>query len=118
MLAVLHSVLTKLAGYWQTSVRSWRRLSLVLCAFFPRGRDALLRLVELVVEERQQQLAKQRVSDVIEHLGKTEALKSPQARKIAITAISAEYRVPLGSDDTTLREHRPAASLPPHPSVQ
>jgi hypothetical protein len=90
MVAVLHSVLIKLAGYWRTSFRSWRRLSAVLCACYERGRDTLLRRVEayteleeLAVEERRHQLAKQRANDVIELIWKIEGIKDPQLRRQA-----------------------------------
>jgi hypothetical protein len=113
MLAVLHSFLIKLAGYWRTLVRSWRLLLSVLCVCYARGRDALLRRVEahteleeLAVEEKRQQLAKQQANDIIDLIGKIEGIKDPQLRKQAKAAILTSRRALLPKDDAEARESR------------
>jgi hypothetical protein len=99
MPAVLHSVLTFVA-------RSWRRLSSGLCLFYARGREALLRraearteLQELAIEEKRQQLAKQRANDIIDIMLKVEKIKDPQLREKAKTAILAGDHTLLPHDD-------------------
>ena len=100
MLRVLHSVLVILA-------RSWRRLSSSACVLYARGREALLRraearteLEELAVEEKRQQLAKQRADDVIDIMLKVERIKDAQLREKAKTAILAGDHTLLPHDDT------------------
>jgi hypothetical protein len=114
MLAVLHSFLVKLAGYWQVLIRYWGHLSSILCACYPQGRDALLRRAEARTKEAELAVAKQRLEDMIELLGKAEVLKEPQSRQIATTAISAAYGYPPPPNKTTARRPSP----PPHPSLQ
>ena len=97
-MAVLHSVLIASVGFW-------RRLLSGVCAFYARGREALLRraearteLEELAVEEKRQLLAKQRANDVIDIMLKVERIKDAQLREKAKTAI-------LAGDQTLLPRH-------------
>jgi hypothetical protein len=83
LLSVLHSVLAFVA-------RSWRRLSSWgVFLSFARYRDAVVRLKELDVEQKQHQLARQRANDVIDIMLKVERIKDPQLREKAKTAILA-----------------------------
>ena len=93
MLRVLHSVLIRL-------------LSAGPCILYARGREALLRLLEarteleeLAVEEKQQQLAKQRANDAIDIMLKVERIKDPQLREKAKTAILTGGHTLLPRDD-------------------
>ena len=51
--------------------------------------DAIVRLKELAVEEKQQQLAKQRANDIIDPIMKVERIKDAELREKAKAAILA-----------------------------
>jgi hypothetical protein len=89
-----------------TLVRSWRRPSSSAIVFYARGREALLRraeartqLEDLAVQEKRQQLAKQRANDVIDLMLKVERIKDPQLREKAKTAILAGDQILLPQDE-------------------
>jgi hypothetical protein len=93
LLRVPHSVLLSLA-------RSWGRLSSSAAGLlFACYREAVVRLKELAVEEKRQQLAKQRANDVIDLVLKVEKIKDPQLREKVKAAIVAGGHAPLPRDD-------------------
>ena len=68
---------------------------------FARYREALVRLKELAIEEKQQQLAMRRANDVIDVMLKVERIKDPQLREKAKAAILAGGYIPPPKDDAT-----------------